>query len=296
MLREEPVDVVVVDEPRRLRPARGGRPRSRSRTSCRPDQGRSSTRGSAARGRRRRRDRRGRCRARRSRACSRARRARRRPAACARRRCPMQRAQVVLGREVHDGVVHEDGVERAPEPERPHVAEDVLAAGVERAAQREHLRREVGERAREALPQVRGVVAAARAELEQRHGLGQLLEDRVPVARRLDRVVRRAPSGGGTRGEVAVEAHGGIIASRREDDHGRVRASAAAMRGSTARRSVLGTLARLIARDVSARRRRRRSPRQDAASRATARERAPPELPLGVDARRRPDRPSSVSA
>ena len=41
-------------------------------------------------------------------------------------------AEVVLGREVHHGVVHEDDVERAPEPERPHVAEHVLAAGVER--------------------------------------------------------------------------------------------------------------------------------------------------------------------
>ena len=122
------------------------------------------------------------------------------------------RAQVVLGREVHHGVVHEDDVERAAEPERPHVTEHVLAVGVERPAQREHLRREVGERAREALPQVRGVVAATRAELEERHGLGKLLEDRVPVASGLDLVV------GGRRqqvepvGEVAVEAHEGIIA------------------------------------------------------------------------------------
>ncbi len=128
------------------------------------------------------------------------------------------RAQVVLAREVHHGVVHEDDVERAPEPERPHVTEHVLASGVERPAQREHLRREVGERAREALPQVRGVVAATRAELEERHGLGKLLEERVPVASRLDLVV------GGRRqqvepvGEVAVEAHGGLSLAG-EDHH-----------------------------------------------------------------------------
>ena len=48
--------------------------------------------------------------------------------------------EVVLGREVHHGVVDEDRVERAAEPERPHVAQNVLAARVERAAEREHLR------------------------------------------------------------------------------------------------------------------------------------------------------------
>ena len=98
---------------------------------------------------------------------------------------PEAGAQVVLGREVHDRVVHEDGVEGPAEPERPHVAEDVLAARVERAAEASicgersesvHVNRSL---------QVGGVVAAARAELQQRRGLGQLLEDRVPVPRRL---------------------------------------------------------------------------------------------------------------
>ena len=41
-------------------------------------------------------------------------------------------AQVVLGRHVRDRVVHEHGVERPPEPERPHVAEDVLAVRIQR--------------------------------------------------------------------------------------------------------------------------------------------------------------------
>ena len=58
-------------------------------------------------------------------------------------------AEVALGRHVRDRVVDEDGVERPAEPERPHVSEHVLALGVELPAQREHLRREVGERAGE---------------------------------------------------------------------------------------------------------------------------------------------------
>ena len=59
----------------------------------------------------------------------------------------------------------------AAEPERPHVAFEVLALGVERAAEREHLGRDVGQRAVEARLQVRRVVPAARSELEQRPGV-----------------------------------------------------------------------------------------------------------------------------
>jgi len=49
-------------------------------------------------------------------------------------------AELVLGRHVRNGVVDEDRVERPPQPQRAHVAEDVLAVGVERPAQGEHLR------------------------------------------------------------------------------------------------------------------------------------------------------------
>ena len=63
-----------------------------------------------------------------------------------------RRAEVVLRRQVRDRVVDEDDVERAAEPERAHVALEVLALGVERPAQREHLGRDVGERARRSAP------------------------------------------------------------------------------------------------------------------------------------------------
>jgi hypothetical protein len=64
------------------------------------------------------------------------------------------RPEIVLCRQVHHRVVHEHDVERPAEPERPHVAEDVLAVGVQLAAQRQHLRGEVSEGAGEALLQV----------------------------------------------------------------------------------------------------------------------------------------------
>ena len=60
----------------------------------------------------------------------------------------------------------EDGVERAPEPHRAHVALHVLALGVQRAGDVEHLVGEIDERQREARLEVHGVVAAAAAELE----------------------------------------------------------------------------------------------------------------------------------
>ncbi len=50
-------------------------------------------------------------------------------------------AEVGLGREVADGVVHEDRVERATrQAQGSHVAFDVLASRIDRAAQLEHLR------------------------------------------------------------------------------------------------------------------------------------------------------------
>ena len=82
-----------------------------------------------------------------------------------------RRTEILLRREVRDGVVDEDDVELSAEPQRPHVAFEVLALGVERAAEREHLGRDVGQRAVEARLQVRRVVPAARSELEQRPGV-----------------------------------------------------------------------------------------------------------------------------
>jgi hypothetical protein len=49
-------------------------------------------------------------------------------------------AEVVLRRQVRDRVVDEDDVERPAEAQRAHVALDVLALGIERPREREHLR------------------------------------------------------------------------------------------------------------------------------------------------------------
>jgi hypothetical protein len=54
--------------------------------------------------------------------------------------------EVVARGHVVDGVVHEHRVELTAEPERPHVRLDVVAFGVDRPAEREHPRRQVGER------------------------------------------------------------------------------------------------------------------------------------------------------
>lgn len=70
-------------------------------------------------------------------------------------------------RHVADRVVHEDAVEGAPEPDRPHVALDVLALRVEAAAHRKHGGREVDERAGQKRLQVGGVVATTAAEVEK---------------------------------------------------------------------------------------------------------------------------------
>jgi len=101
--------------------------------------------------------------------------------------------QVALAREVGDRVVGEHHVEHPPEAERPHVADEMLALRVQRPAEGEHLGRQVGQRALEAGLQVRGVVAAARAELEERARLtlDDLVDDPrdeiglVPVGRRV---------------------------------------------------------------------------------------------------------------
>ena len=82
----------------------------------------------------------------------------------------------------------------------------------------EHLRRQVGQGAREVLAQVGRVVAAARAELEQRPRVGQRVDDQRAVPLRLDRVVVRRRQQVEPGGEVAVEAHSRIIATGEDDD------------------------------------------------------------------------------
>ena len=75
----------------------------------------------------------------------------------------------------------EDGIEDASEPQRPHVAGEVLALGIARAAERQHRLCNVGERAGEMRLEVTGVVASAGAQLQQRgrrtdDGIGKSLE------------------------------------------------------------------------------------------------------------------------
>jgi len=123
--------------------------------------------------------------------------------------------ELVLRSEISDRVVDEDDVEAPPEPQRAHVAEDVVAFRVELAAQRQHLRREVRERAREVMLQVGGVVAAARAQLEQRPRVRKRLDDRPAVALGLPRVVLGCRQKVEPGGELAVEAHHPIIPSVR---------------------------------------------------------------------------------
>ena len=98
--------------------------------------------------------------------------------------------QIGLGDHVGDRVVDEDDVECPSEPHRAHVAEYVLAAGIEALAQRQHLRRDVGQRAGVVLAEVRGVVPATGTELEQRLRPGtRLLDERSVPSRLLDVVL-----------------------------------------------------------------------------------------------------------
>jgi hypothetical protein len=77
-------------------------------------------------------------------------------------------AQIGFGRHVAHGVVDEDRVELSSEPHVPHVAVDVLAFRVQCAADGPHPLRWFHEHHLEAGLEMRGVVAAAAAELEDR--------------------------------------------------------------------------------------------------------------------------------
>jgi len=64
----------------------------------------------------------------------------------------------------------EDAVELPTEPHGSHVALDVLALWVERPADVEHARRQVDQHHLESVLEIRGVTAAAAAQLEHRSG------------------------------------------------------------------------------------------------------------------------------
>ena len=114
--------------------------------------------------------------------------------------------EVLLRRDVRDGVVDEHRVEPSPQPKRSHVAFDVLALGVERAADREHLRRSVGERQLEAALHVRRVVAAAASQFQHGpHRASALFDQRALVERRLFGVLLGSGQQVEPAGQLAVE-------------------------------------------------------------------------------------------
>jgi hypothetical protein len=115
-------------------------------------------------------------------------------------------AEIVLGGHVRDRVVHEHRVERPPQPNRTHVALEVLALGVEPAAHVEHLRRAVDKRELERRLHVGRVVAAARTELDDRPRLTvRRLEDQARVLGRLFGVVVRCREQRPPVGELPIE-------------------------------------------------------------------------------------------
>ena len=119
------------------------------------------------------------------------------------------RAQVRLGRDVAHRVVHEHRVEGPAQPQGAHVAEEMLALGVLRAAERAHLRGQVGQRALEPALHEERVVPRPRAELEEGAGGGRRrAQERRLVAGRLllvvgDGVEERIPA----RGQRSVDLH-----------------------------------------------------------------------------------------
>ena len=79
-----------------------------------------------------------------------------------RERCP----QVRLARHVADGVVDQHRVEGAPQAQRAHVADQVLALGIDRRADGQHRRRDVGQGELQPALEVRRHVPAAGTELQ----------------------------------------------------------------------------------------------------------------------------------
>jgi hypothetical protein len=84
-------------------------------------------------------------------------------------------AHRVRRRGVDDGVVDQHNVEAAIEAQGPHIPQDVLALGVDRAVDRQHRRRDVGEGEAEAVLEVRGEAAAPRAQFQQGGAVSDLV-------------------------------------------------------------------------------------------------------------------------
>ena len=83
-------------------------------------------------------------------------------------------------------VVHQHRVEGALEPQRAHVTRDVLALRIQLAAEALHRLGDVGQRALEAMLQVKRVVPRTGTELEQRsRPRRRRPRQRIPIAHRL---------------------------------------------------------------------------------------------------------------
>jgi hypothetical protein len=115
--------------------------------------------------------------------------------------------EVLLRGHVVDGVMGEHRVELPSQPQRAHVALDVLAVGIQLPADLEHRRRHVGQRHGEVALEVRGVVASAAAQLE--HPLqppgGAVAQEAAVDLRLLDVVLGRGEEREPSR-QVAVQA------------------------------------------------------------------------------------------
>src|SRR5687768_17250711 len=102
--------------------------------------------------------------------------------------------------------MNEDAVELAPESYVAHVALNVLALGIQLTTDLEHAVGKIHQRHLEALLEIRGVVAAAAAELEQcaQRTLARVLE--LPlINRRFFRVIDRSGENRPRRSELRVE-------------------------------------------------------------------------------------------
>ena len=120
-----------------------------------------------------------------------------------------RRTQVRLARHIADRVVDEDRVEGATEPKRPHVADQVLDARVDRLTQLDHVGRQIGQRHLHLAPQERRHVAATRPEFKERlertiDMITQEFEDRP----RLSGVLLGWCQQMEPRGQLAVHGHG----------------------------------------------------------------------------------------
>ena len=65
-----------------------------------------------------------------------------------------------------DGIMHEDAIEDPAQAKRPHIALNVLTLRIEAAAQSQHGRREINQRAGQCRLEMGRVVTAAAAEIQ----------------------------------------------------------------------------------------------------------------------------------